>query len=332
VNDIQSALLASLPPKRKSTPSGWISFDAPCCHNRGEGRDSKKRGGVLVNEEGFQYHCFNCGFKAGWTPGKLLSTNTKNLFVYLGLNQDDVHRLQMYALKLKDDQPREQKRLSLELHPIALPDNTISILELLENTEPELIAIQEQLVSYLISRGMNIDWYPWHYSFSPGYTDRIIIPFYHHGEIVGYTGRKMTPGKPKYLTDSQSGYVFNLDRQSSDRKYICVVEGQFDAIGIDGVAVMTNEINATQIQRIQSLGKEVILVPDRDRAGAKMINAAIDNGWSVSVPPWSDRCKDVADAVKLFGRLYTLQSIIYYRESNPLKIKLIKKRLENYNE
>jgi microcin C transport system permease protein len=37
-------------------------------------------------EGGFQYHCFNCGFKAGWSPGKLLSVNTKKLFGWMGLS------------------------------------------------------------------------------------------------------------------------------------------------------------------------------------------------------------------------------------------------------
>jgi hypothetical protein len=63
-----------LPSKLKSSPSGWISFNAVCCHHKGEKPDDRKRGGVLMNPiGGFQYHCFNCGFKAGWSKGKLLS-------------------------------------------------------------------------------------------------------------------------------------------------------------------------------------------------------------------------------------------------------------------
>ena len=79
MNPILDTLTLALPPRRKNTPSGWISFDAVCCSHRGESQDTKKRGGILLNEDSFQYHCFNCGFKAGWSVGKLFTANTKSL-------------------------------------------------------------------------------------------------------------------------------------------------------------------------------------------------------------------------------------------------------------
>jgi DNA primase len=156
----------------------------------------------------------------------------------------------------------------------------------------------------------------------------VIIPFYHDGKVVGYTGRKITEGKPKYLTDSQNGYVFNLDRQAYNRSCVIVVEGQFDAIAVDGVAIMTNEPNETQCARLNALGKQVIVVPDRDQPGAKLVKAALDNNWNVSLPPWEEDVKDVADAVKRYGRLYTLTTILNYQEANKIKIQLLQKKLE----
>ena len=74
MNLIQATFLQFLPPKKKQTPSGWIGFNAPCCVHNGDSADKRQRGGVMTSGEGgFQYHCFNCGFKAGWSPGKLLS-------------------------------------------------------------------------------------------------------------------------------------------------------------------------------------------------------------------------------------------------------------------
>lgn len=330
MNDIQSALLAVLPPKRKSTPSGWTSFDAPCCHNRGEGRDTKKRGGILINAtEGFQYHCFNCGFKAGWSPGKLLSKNTKDLLKYLGMNQDDIGKLNIYALKLKDNQPIAKREFSFELTPKQLPDSSQDLKELIskeQDSEQEQRLLE--MVSYLAERNFDLDWYAWHVSNAPGYRDRVIIPFYYQGQIVGYTARKITAGKPKYISDSQPSYVFNLDAQTDRRKYVIVVEGPFDAIAIDGVAILSNECNSAQASRIQSLNREVIVVPDRDRAGAKLIANALEYGWSVSVPPWTEQIKDTADAVTNYGRLYTLATILHYKETSPIKQQLLKKKLE----
>lgn len=330
MNEIQAAVLALLPPKRKSTPSGWISFNSVCCHHRGEKLDSRMRGGLLVDGKGsFTYHCFNCQFKAGWTPGHLISKNTKSLFRWLGMAETDVDRLGLIALRLKDNQPTFKKQINFELLPKNLPEGTLSVIEWINTAYlPDFAEELGKIVEYILGRGMELDWYNWMWSPIPGCTDRVIIPFYHEGHIVGYTGRKITEGNPKYLTDAQPGYVFNLDSQKDNRSYVIVVEGQFDAIAIDGVAVMHNEVNEIQAARISSLGKEVIVVPDRDRAGAKLIQSALTYGWSVSMPPWQESIKDAADAVKTNGRLYTLFTILHYKESSDLKIQLLRKKIE----
>ena len=326
MNDIQSALLNLLPPKRKLTSGGWTSFDAPCCSHRGERRDDRLRGGVKLDKDGFVYHCFNCGFAAGWTPGKILSKNTKNLFQWIGMNDIEIGKLNLAALKIKDDQPVLKKTITLTLLEKPLPDECKSVGEWVKTgcQDPDLVAV----INYLLDRGMNYEWYNWHWSPAPGFRDRVIIPFYQDGKVVGYTGRKIKPGKPKYLTDSQSGYVFNIDAQGYNRKYVIVSEGQFDAIAVDGVGIMTNEPNDAQITRLNALAREVIVVPDRDRPGAKMLKSAIANGWSASLPPWGDDVKDIADAVKKYGRLYVLATILHYKVSGEIKINLMKKKLE----
>ena len=330
MNEIQSTLLALLPQGRKITTGGWESFNAVCCHHRGEKADRRRRGGIKIDGEAWTYHCFNCSYKAGWSPGKLLSGNTKMLFKWLGLGDNDIGKLGIVALKYQESMPQESKAFNFTLKEIPLPDNSLSIVDWLNtgSDDPDLIAV----VEYLLSRGMEWEWYNWHWSAATGYRDRLLIPFYQDGKIVGYTGRKVTEGKPKYLTDSQSGYVFNLDRQTRDRAYVIVVEGQFDAIAVDGVAIMTNEPNDTQVARINALGREVICVPDRDRPGSKILKHAIKNEWSVSLPPWGDDLKDVANAVKKYGRLYVLATILHYRVSGEIKINLIKKKLENLDE
>lgn len=332
MNEIQAAVLTLLPPKRKATPSGWTSFNAPCCTHRGERRDTRQRGGVLLNSNGgFQYHCFNCNFKAGWTPGNLLTKNTKSLFKWQGMLDSDISKLNLYALKIKDDQPIAKKELTFELAEKTLPEDCLPIDQWIAEgaQDAELL----EVIKYLVDeRKVGWNWYPWHWSAANGYRDRVIIPFYHNDKIVGYTGRKITQGKPKYLTDAQPGYVFNLDRQKNNRTFVIVTEGQFDAIAIDGVAIMHNEPNETQASRINALGKEVIVVPDRDKPGAKLVERAVEYGWSVSLPPWSDDVKDVADAVKKYGRLYTLFSILQYKEDNKIKIQLLQKKLENIND
>jgi hypothetical protein len=330
MNLIQATVTAALPPTKKNTPSGWISFNAVCCHHKGENRDKKKRGGVLMSPDGFQYHCFNCNFKAGWQPGKLLSKNTKDLLRWLGVSEDEINKCGIEALKNKEEITQAQIPKEYVIEARSLPEKSRSFEEWLELNHEHIDFLEA--VKYVLDRKFELDWYDWHWTPLKGYRDRVIIPFYLEGKVVGYTARKITPGNPKYLTHVSPGYVFNIDAQTFDRKYVIVVEGQFDAIAVDGVAIGHNDPNSSQIMRINALGKEVIVVPDNDKPGAKLINAAIANDWSVSLPDWGEDVKDVADAVKKFGRNFTLFTILKHQEKNKIKIQLLKKKLENKND
>jgi DNA primase len=66
------------------------------------------------------------------------------------------------------------------------------------------------------------------------------------------------------------------------------------------------------------------VVPDQDSAGLELIDRAVELGWAVSIPAWED-CKDVNDAVKKYGRLGTLLTIMQARETSKIKIELRKK-------
>jgi DNA primase len=77
---------------------------------------------------------------------------------------------------------------------------------------------------------------------------------------------------------------------------------------------------------IRSLGREVTVIPDQDQAGLDLIDRAVELGWAVSIPAWED-CKDVNDAVKKYGCLGTLLTIMQARETSRIKIELRKKQL-----
>ena len=121
--------------------------------------------------------------------------------------------------------------------------------------------------------------------------------------------------------------MFNTDRQLPNAKFVIVCEGPMDAMAVDGVAVLSNECSEQQADIIDSLGREVIVVPDCDRAGIKLIDAAIEYGWHVSFPIWQETCKDVSEAVDKYGKLFTIKSILAGRETSKLKIKLLSKRM-----
>jgi hypothetical protein len=156
---------------------------------------------------------------------------------------------------------------------------------------------------------------------------QVIIPFTYNNVMVGWTARMLDGKAPKFISHSQPGYVFGTDLQHSDWQHVIVTEGIFDALSIGGLAVMHNTISDLQARLIRSLGKEITVVPDQDRAGIELIDRAVELGWAVSIPDWPAGWKDVNDAVIKLGRLGALLTIMQSRETSKIKIELRKKAL-----
>jgi len=334
MNLIQNTILTSLPANRKKTPSGWISFNAPCCVYNGETADKKKRGGLMTSADGtVSYHCFNCGFKSSYVIGRKLTYKMRQFMGYIGIPDDTIRKLAIEAMREEEGDVKYEKKKFVTFKKKELPKLTKPLGEWLEAYTVGTMPTEQQnkidnLLNYLAGRGIGADWYDFMYS-SDKHWDvdkRLLIPFYWRGEIVGFTGRIFEQSdKVKYFTDVQPGYVFNMDAQDWTRKFVIVTEGPFDAITISGVSILGSEINDTQRELIDSLGRQVIVVPDRDAPGEKLIGQAKDFGWSVAFPEWEDGVNDVADAVAKYGRLFVLQSILKTAESNKLKIDLKRK-------
>jgi DNA primase len=121
--------------------------------------------------------------------------------------------------------------------------------------------------------------------------------------------------------------VFNLDTQQADWRFVLVCEGPIDAMSVDGVALNGSEVSDQQAELIDRLQREVVVVPDADRAGSKLVNRAIELGWTVSFPVWQETCKDINEAVLKYGKLFVVKAILEARESSKLKIELKKKKL-----
>lgn len=314
-------ILSYLPAKRKSSPSGWISFNAPCCHHRGESPDKRQRGGLKTNTDGgFSFHCFNCGYTSSFVLGRPLSFKAKNLLKWLGVDTPTIEYINFESLKHKsihgilDDGKKQIKKIEVEFEEKDLPPN----LELISSTHPEL-------TDYLTNRLAPMD-YP--YMTNPLVPrPNILIPFTYRGIIVGNTTRFADDRLPKYINDMQPGYVFGTDLQKSNWAYTIVVEGVFDALCINGIAVLHNDINAQQVEVIKTLEKQVIVVPDQDEAGMKLVDRAVELGWAVSIPEWPEGVKDINDAVICLGRVGTLLTILEAKDTSKIKIELRKKQL-----
>lgn len=320
-------LLLYLPAKRKQTGSGWISFNAPCCIHNGESADRRQRGGIKITDQGWSYHCFNCGFTASFVMGRNLSFKARRLLEWMNVPSEEIERINLESLRHRSVQGilDDRQRTVHEIQDIRFEDRELpeGFVIVDENTPDHYQYLQDRCIPLDYPMGMNggepnAKWSP-----RPG----IIIPFTYDGRIVGHTTRFFDDKVPKYIHDMQPGYVFGTDLQHTTWQHVLVVEGVFDALSVSGIAVLHAEINDAQARLIRSLGREVTLVPDQDAPGMKLVDRALELGWAVSMPDWPDDVKDVNDAVKRFGRLATLIHIFRARETSKIKIELRKKRL-----
>ena len=314
-------ILNYLPGKRKTTPSGWSSFNCPCC------QEKRSRGGIKITEQGWSYHCFNCSYTASFILGRSLSFKARRFLSLLGVPENEIEHLNLESLKHRNIHGilNERAQVANELMDIRF-DEFDDLPPFSEPVTPELTQHWE----YLRSRKAPVD-YPFLTAVKNDgihwIRPHITIPFTYNDKIVGWTARFLDNRQPRFISHSQPGYVFGTDWQQDLWQYVIVVEGIFDALSIDGVALMHNNISDAQARLIRNLGKEIIVVPDQDRPGLELIDRAVELGWSVSIPDWDDQTKDVNDAVVKFGKLATLLTIIQARETSKIKIELRKKQL-----
>lgn len=320
-------VISYLPGKRKQTSGGWISFNAPCCVHQGESADRRQRGGIKNTDKGWSYHCFNCGFTASFILGRNLGFRARKFLEWLGVPAEEIERANLESIRhrnmeglLDERQQLANALVNIRFDEVELPDNFI----IADKNTP-------QVWNYLQQRHLPLD-YPYglqgqsvdaKWSERPG----LIVPFTHEQRLVGWATRFLDSRLPKYINNIQPGYVFGTDLQKHNWQSVIVVEGVFDALSVSGLAVLHADINDAQVRLIRNLGREVIVVPDQDLAGMRLVDRALELGWSVSMPDWPEGVKDANDAVICMGRPATLLTIMQAREANRIKIELRKRQL-----
>ena len=326
-NIVYDFILPYLPYDRKSTPSGWVSFNGPCCIHNGERRpDTRKRAGLMLTPDNHcRYNCFNCKYSFVWVPGQGLSTKAKSFMLWIGIPDTEIRKINFKVWQLRESNFVEHAIVK-EYHGLKfgsreLPNKAQPLEYWLSNgcDDPNFL----QTLNYLVSRGTDI-LTGYNYYWSPIKEDnmnkRIILPFTWKGEIVGWTARASFETRFRYISDIQPNYIFNADNIERKWKYIFINEGPFDAISNCGIGMLGDKISDEQIMWIKQTGKTPIVVPDREKKGGKLVDAALKEGWAVSFPLWEDDIKDSAMASERYGQLYTVKSLLDSATTNKLRI------------
>ena len=297
--------------------NGWHRIYCEVC---GDGKRVKgPRGGWLFQDKLAFYHCFNCGIDGSFDPDRehCFSKNMKSILEKFSIPIDECRKLCISSLKSTSKEVKPSKD---EIKFIELPDHILPISKFSTDV------IRNANTFLQSNYGLSVDSYPFH--MSTGITNnenilekssvkfwlnRIIIPFYKNGKLIYYKGRDITGNsKIKYLAPEikKTNIIFNYDQIFTPTELpLFVVESEFDAINLNGCAVMQNKLSKGQIKTLNKSNRKKIIVPDFGGDYNTLAEQAISEGWSVAIPKFGD-CKDVSESIVKFGKLYTLRSIM----------------------
>ncbi len=319
-------ILRYIPPNSKKSPAGWWSFCCPCCIYNGETRDKKNRGGIILDGNNWSFSCFNCGYKTKFTYGRSLTLKTKKLLTWLGVDEDTIRKINLDSLKHKSIYDSISSKKSIititEFNTVPMP------------SEMRPITIEDEWAINYLRDERGLDYRDYNYKITPNskgrYRRRIIIPYMYNKKVVGWTSRFLDSYDPKYLNEKQqSGYIFGLDKQKKDWEFIIVTEGIFDAISLDCISLLHNEISPKQEALLRRQGKQVIVIGDADKAGVKLMDSALEKGFAVSPVKWDNGIKDINEAVKTYGKIGVLARILYSSTTNKITAKMAMKEIYN---
>lgn len=328
--DLTQLAIQYLPSDRKTSTSGFY-ICCPMCMSMGENRnDTKHRGGFTVKPDGgFIYHCHNCKYATQWEMSGRVGKNLMFFLTTIGVPSKSVPLgLRLLrpneTLNVKIKEP-EKPDVVMSFDEVSLPGGARSFDSWVEEDELNMLFLDA--FGYMASRGetvFNGSTYYWTPDSNFGMNQRVIIPFYHHGKLVGYTCRCFTENNKlrKYYSKHQTDYMYNQDLLEGDDDIILLVEGILDAISIEGVGLLGNSLSQKQINLLKWSNKRIVLVPDRNKAGEKLLNQVLALDWEVSVPSWDGGVDDCAAATNRYGKLYTLETIYSAITSSNLKIKV----------
>lgn len=309
-----------------SQPSGtgWYPILCKVCNDSGK---KGPRAGFKFDNGKVAYHCFNCSHTTVYDPDTHVNMPQKMVQVLndFSVPEDEWRQVLITGLANHDNsvklasQKTNQSTQSIEPMPISLPSHFYPLASASPNDVWAEIA--RDYLEHI--RKVDPNSYPFYLAHKINepklnhWFGRVIIPIYKNGSPIFYIGRDLTGKKQKkYLNPSISRekiiYGFDeLFRQTDEPLYI--VEGWFDAHVINGVAILGNEISNTQAMWINKSPRKKVYIPDRSGNGKQTALQALSLGWSVATPgkdTWSDDIKDMNDAVKKYGKIFVLKSIV----------------------
>lgn len=292
-------------PLGRQDNNGWYPLRCQVCN------DHSPRGGFNFSDGCTSYNCFNCATKFRYQEGSgNLSRAAKNILESFGIRRDKLREITSAMFLNK----HESEEITLEsikgprlfTPEVALPDQCYKLL----STDHE--DVQEPILNYMLNRNIDPSRVPLMFSLTEKMKDRVIIPYYRDGKVIYWQARHIDNSvKPRYLncTAKKDAVIYGYDRlYAYEETPLFVTEGVFNAILLNGIAVMSGTLNEARVELLKRSKRRLIFVRDRDKNGDHLAHQAMSHGWEVTTV--DGRINDVNDSVTRFGLAYTAYSLM----------------------
>jgi hypothetical protein len=293
-------------PLGKMSSKGFYSLRCPVCS------DYKDRGGFKFENGSIGYNCFNCGKAARYDEGAgHVSRNMREVLTAFGIEDSDISTVVNSAFF----KPKEEE--TIRLHDIKRVNTSTPIVKLPPKSHrlggtTEHLEYQQKLVDYLQQRKIDLDKYHFYFSMDERQKDRVIIPFYRNGNLIFWQARSIDPTEKKRYDAApvnRDAVFFNFDKlHTYSPKPLFVVEGAFDAMAFDGLALCGSKLNDAKVELLSKCRRRLVFVIDKDKNGKHLAEDVLNRGWEITFAP--DGAEDVNKSVRRFGFAWTAYQLM----------------------
>lgn len=285
---------------------GFFSLKCQVCN------DYKVRAGFKFDMGSIGYNCWNCSTTGKYEEfGGRISKNFRRILNAYGIEDSEISAVvntTFFVKKEKEDTKitlAKLTKINTATPTVKLPPKSLSL------GHPEFLDYQQKLVTYLMERKIDLDRYKFFFSLEPRFLNRIIIPFYRDGKLIYWQARHIDNSEKKRYDNAPIGrdaVMYNFDQLNSySHAPLFVVEGVFDAMMVNGVAILGSKLNEAKIELLSKTARRLVFVIDKDSNGKHLAEDVLTRGWEIAFSP--DGSEDLNQSVRKFGLLYTIYEL-----------------------